>query len=157
MKRSLILLLSFCLVVFIASFYVAVSKDSTAAYSLSVVSFACFVALYSVGVLGYKIGGNYIQLETKVETLEKQNTELKQSVTALLKSLYVVAYSAGHWDCRTETQNKMIEEYLLPIGHLIDPDARAQADADIARIFTNANPQPGVPAEPPAMRPPESR
>lgn len=157
MKRSLIFLLSFCLVVFIASFYVAASKGSTAAYSLSVVSFACFVALYAVGVLGYKIGGNHISLEAKVETLEKESTELKQLVTALFKSIYVVAYAAGHWDCRTETQYKIMEEYLLPIGHLIDPDAKAQADADIARIFTNENPQPGVPAEPPAIRPPESR
>ena len=133
MKRPLIFLLIFCLVVFIVSFYLA-------AYSLSVVSFACFVALYSVGLLGYKIGGNYIQLETKVESLEKQNTELKQSVTALFKSLYVVSYAAGHWDCLTETQNKMIEEYFVPIGHLIDPNAKAQADADIARIFPSGNP-----------------
>jgi len=126
--------------VFIASFYVATSKDSTAAYSLSVVSFACFVALYSAGVLGYKIGGNYISLETKVHTLEQESSELKKLVTALFKSIYVVSYAAGHWDCLTETQVKMMEEYFLPIGHLIDPDAKAQADADIARIFPSETP-----------------
>ena len=139
MKRSLIFLLSFCLIVFIASFYVAASKDSTAAYSLSVVSFACFVALYAVGVLGYKIGGNYISLETKVETLEKESTELKQSVTALLKSIYVMAHGASIWDGPTEHHNKLIADYLAPIKHLVDPNIQDQVNSDISKFMQPDN------------------
>lgn len=140
MKRSLILLLSFCLAVFMASFYVAASIDSTAAYSLSVVSFACFVALYAVGVLGYKIGGNYISLETKVETLEKESTELKKSVTALLKSIYAMADGASRWDGPPEQHYKLIDEYLGPINHLVAPGAKDEVKADIAKLFPHENP-----------------
>lgn len=140
MNRHLFILILFCVTVFVASFFVATSKESTAAYSLSIVSFACVVALYSAGVLGYKVGGNYLSLESKVSTLEKENTELKKSVTALLKSIYAMADGASRWDGPPEQHYKLIDEYLGPINHLVAPGAKDEVKADIAKLFPHENP-----------------
>ena len=126
--------MTFCVVVFVASFFVASTKDSTAAYSLSVVSFVIFFALYSVGVLGYKIGGNYIQLETKVGNLEKESTELKELVTALLKSIYVLEHGASVWTGNTKEHHALVDEYLSPISHLFSGDIRSQVLSDIKKF-----------------------
>ncbi len=118
-----------------ASFYVAASKDSVAAYSLSVISFVCVFALYAVGVLGYKVGGNHLSLESKVRSLEQGNTELRESVTALIKSIYVMSDGASRWDGPPEEHYKLISEYLAPIAHLMSAGAKEQVAADIAKLF----------------------
>jgi hypothetical protein len=121
----------------VASFYIAVTKDSTAAYSLSVVSFVCVVALYAAGVLGYKIGGNYLSLEAKVHTLEQEKEELKKAVSSLLKALYVIQDGAGRMGGAPISHQKLIEEYLEPIAHLVDKEAIEHAKTDIKRSHSN--------------------
>jgi ribosomal protein S13 len=126
--------------VFVASFFVAATKDSTAAYSLSVVSFVCVVSLYAAGVLGYKVGGSHLSLEAKVNTLEKENTELKESVTALAKSIYMVssenapAYGFDH------AYSGLLDKYLTPVNHLIEGDIKATVEEDLKKLAYPKNP-----------------
>lgn len=108
-----------------------------APYALAVVSFACFVALYAVGVLDYKVGGRHISLEPKVQSLENSNTELKKSITALLKSLYVLSHADTPIDGPSKNQHWLIDHYLSSISHLIPDDAKAEVNRDMNVI---ANP-----------------
>lgn len=137
MKRALIFLLVFCMVVFIASFFVAVSKESTASYSLAGVSFVCFVALYAAGILGYKVGGSHLSLEAKVEALESKNTELQESVTALLKAIYVLSHAETPMAGPSNEQYSLIDQYLSPIKHLVIGDVKASVDSDIQSAHEN--------------------
>lgn len=140
MKRALFFLLTFCMLVFMASFFVAVSKESTAAYSLSVVSFSCFVALYSAGVLGYKVGGSTLSLEDKVNTLEKENTELKESVTALAKSIYMVSSENAPAFGFNHSPDGLLDKYLAPVNHLIEGDIKASVEEDLKKLTYPQNP-----------------
>lgn len=140
MNRHLLFLIAFCVVVFLASFYVAVTKDSTAAYSLSVVSFVCVVALYAAGVLGYKVGGSHLSLEAKVNTLEKANTELKESVTALAKSIYMVSSENAPAYGFKHGPGELLEQYLAPVNHLIEGDIRATVEEDLKKLTYPQNP-----------------
>ena len=134
------MLIAFCVVVFIASFYVAVSRDSTPAYSLAVVSFVCIVALYAAGVLGYKVGGSYLSLEDKVQALEKEGTELKEAVTALLKTIYFVSSAEMPTDGRTAKHEAIIDKYLEPVRHLTPEDVKASVNDDIRRLDERKSP-----------------
>lgn len=140
MNRHLLVLVSFCVAVFVASFYVAITKDSAPAYSLSVVSFVCVVALYAAGVLGYKVGGSQLSLEAKVNNLEQQNTELKEAVTALLKSLYVLEHGSSLWEGTTEKHYALVSKYLEPISHLVSDNVREQVVSDMAKFREETNP-----------------
>ena len=140
MKRALFFLLAFCMVVFMASFFVAVSKESMAAYSLSGASFVCFVALYAAGVLGYKVGGSHISLEAKVEALENENTELKESVTALAKSIYMVSSENAPVFGFKHAPGGLLDQYLAPVNHLIEGDIRATVEEDLKKLTYPQNP-----------------
>jgi len=140
MKKSLIFILSFLFLLCVASFVVGAYLNSAAAFGLSSAALVFFVAIFAVGVLDYKIGGNQVTLEKRLGTLEKENTELKLSVTALLKSIYVMAHGASIWDGPTEHHNKLISDYLAPINHLIDQNIQAQVNADIAKFMPTENP-----------------
>jgi len=134
MNRHLFVLITFCVVVFSASFFVGVTKDSTAAYSLSVVSFVCVVALYAAGVLGYKVGGSHLSLEAKVNTLEKENTELREAVTALAKSIYMVSSENAPAFGFKHSPGGLLEQYLTPVNHLIEGDIRATVEEDLKKL-----------------------
>ena len=140
MNRHLFVLIAFCVVVFLASFYVAVTKDSTAAYSLSVVSFVCVVALYAAGVLGYKVGGSHLSLEAKVITLEKESTELKESVTALAKSIYMVSSENAPAFGFNHAPGGLLDQYLAPVNHLIEGDIRVTVEEDLKKLTHPQNP-----------------
>lgn len=139
MKKSLIFILSFLLLLCVASFIVGTQLNSAAAFALSGAALLPFVGIFAVGVLDYKVGGNQLTLEKRVNNLEQENTDLRESVTALLKSIYVMAHGAGIWDGPTEHHNKLISGYLAPIEHLIDPNIQDQVNADIAKFMPLVN------------------
>lgn len=124
----------------VASFIAGVQLNSGAAFGLSGAALLPLVGIFAVGVLDYKVGGTQLTLEKRVQGLEQQNTELQKSVTALLKSIYVMSHGASIWDGPTEHHHKLLSEYLLPISHLISQGAKEQADADIAKFFAPPKP-----------------
>lgn len=140
MKKPLTFILSFLLVLCVASFIVGASINSAAAFGLSGVALLPFVGIFSVGVLDYKVGGNQLTLEKRVNNLEQENTDLRESVTALLKSIYVMSHGASCWDGPSDNHNKLVSEYLAPINHLIDSNIQNQVNADIAKFMTPENP-----------------
>ena len=135
MDKKLKFILGFLFLFCVASFIAGVSLNSSAAFALSGASLLPFVGIFAVGVLDYKVGGTQLTLEKRVQGLEQENTELRKSVTALLKSLYVTYHAAGHWDCPTEDHDRLFSEYLLPITHLVAPGVKEQVDADIAKFM----------------------
>ena len=139
MKKSLIFILSFLLLLTVASFIVGTQLNSAAAFALSGTALLPFVGIFAVGVLDYKVGGNQLTLEKRVNNLEQENTDLRESVSALLKSIYVMAHGASIWDGPTEHHNKLISDYLAPIEHLIDPNIQHQVNADIAKFMPLVN------------------
>jgi hypothetical protein len=126
--------LSFLFVLCVASFIAGSYLNSTAAFSLSGLALTFFVGIFAVGVLDYKIGGAQLSLERRVNTLEQENTDLKISVTALLKSIYVMSHGASIWDGPTENHRKLLSEYLQPITHLVPPGTEEQVNADISKF-----------------------
>jgi hypothetical protein len=147
MKKPLTFILSFLLVICVASLIVGAQLNSASAFALSSAALVFFVAIFVVGVLDYKIGGSQVTLERRVGSLEKENTELKTSVTALLKSLYAVADGASRWDGVPKHHHDLIDKYLEPINHLIPLNIKEQVKADIKVHFPD--PQPVVPGDAP--------
>jgi hypothetical protein len=136
MNKPLVFILSFLFVLCIVSFIVGTQLNSTAAFTLAGTALLSFVGIFAVGVLDYKVGGNQLTLERRVNSLEEENTELKESVTALLKSIYVMAHGASIWDGPTEHHNKLISDYLAPIKHLVDPNIQDQVNSDISKLMS---------------------
>lgn len=139
MNKPLTFILGFLLVLCVASFIAGYQLNSAAAFALAGAALLPFVGVFAVGVLDYKVGGSQLTLEKRVNSLEKENTELKESVTALLKSIYVMAHGASIWDGPTENHNKLISDYLAPIKHLVDPNIQDQVNADISKFMPPEN------------------
>lgn len=131
-KTSIVVI--FCLLVFLASCCIASSTESLGAYTLALVSFVCTIAIYCVGFLGYKIGGNYLSLESKVQDLETQTSELKIAVIALIKSTYLLTHRDTLHDGHSAEQLLIFEKYIEPIKHLVTSDIKKEVDADMSKI-----------------------
>lgn len=125
----------FCLLVFLSSYCIAATGDSSGAYILALVSFVCTTAIYSVGFLGYKIGGKHLELESKVQTLETKASELQLAVMALIKSTYLLTHRETLFDGHSPEQLAIFERYIEPIKHLVTSDIKAEVDADMAKII----------------------
>lgn len=145
MKKPLIFILIFLALLCVAAFGAGVHLNAASAFGLSSVALVFFVAIFAVGVLDYKIGGSQVTLEKRIGSLEKENTDLRISVTALLKSLYVMSHGASCYGGPSTNHAKLVSEYLSPINHLIDPNIKDQVNADIAKFMQPENPQSGNP------------
>lgn len=137
MNKPLTFILGFLLLLCVASFIAGYKLNSAAAFALSGAALLPFVGVFAVGVLDYKVGESQLTLEKRVNSLEKENIELKESVTALVKSLYVMADGASRWDGPPEQHYKLVDEYLGPISHLVDQGTKEGVMADIAKLFPN--------------------
>ena len=131
MKKPLTSILSFLLALCVASFAVGVYLNSAAAFALSGAALLPFVGIFAVGVLDYKVGGNQLTLEKRVNSLERENTELKEAATALLKSIYVLSHEKTPFDGPSVEQYRLIDQYLSPIKHLVIGDVKASVDSDV--------------------------
>lgn len=131
MKNPLIFILLFLFLLCVASFIAGVKLDSGAAFALSGAALLPFVGIFAVGVLDYKVGGSQLTLEKRVNSLEKENTELKESVTALLKAIYVLGHAETPIGGPSCEQYNLIDQYLSPIKHLVIGDVKASVDRDI--------------------------
>ena len=136
-NKPLIFILIFLGVLCVASFIAGVNLNSAAAFALSSLALLAFVAIFAVGVLDYKVGGNQLTLEKRVGTLEKENTELKESVTALLKTIYFVNSPEMPIDGLSAKHHAIIEQYLKPVKHLITEDVEALVNNDIKKAREN--------------------
>ena len=135
MDKKLTFILSFLLLFCVSSFIVGTSLNSASAFALSGAALLPFVGIFAVGVLDYKVGGNQLTLEKRVNNLEQENTDLKESVTALLKSIYALADGASRWDGPSDKHKNLVAGYLKPIGHIVPHDTQEQVSADIAKLF----------------------
>lgn len=140
MSKPLTFILGFLLVLCVASFIAGYQLNSAAAFTLSGAALLPFVGVFAVGVLDYKVGGSQLTLERRVNSLEKENIELKEVVTALVKSIYVMADGASRWDGPPEHHYDLVGEYLEPIKHLVAPNIKESVTADIAKVFSDAGP-----------------
>lgn len=140
MTKSLIFILSFLFLLCVAAFAAGFYLNSASAFALSSAALVFFVAIFSVGVLDYKIGGNQVTLEKRVGSLEKENTELKQSVTALAKAIYMVSSENAPAFGFNRAQFKLVDDTLAPINHLIDGDIKAAAEEDLKKVIYHDNP-----------------
>jgi hypothetical protein len=133
-NKGLLFILIFLFVFCIVSLAIGAQLNSTAAFTISGGSLTFFVAIYASEVLGLTITGAHISLQKRVDTLENENKELKKVATALIKSLYTLADSAGRLDGPLEEHKALVSKYLAPISHLIEPNVLEQVTADIAQI-----------------------
>lgn len=142
MKNPLAFMLSFLFLLCVASFIAGVSLNSGAAFWLSSAALLPFVAIFAVGVLDYRVGGSQLTLERRVNSLEEENTELKRSVTALLRSMYVLSSDETPIAGPSKEQYRLIDNYLSPIKHLIDGDidVKASVHNEVRRAHEHRNP-----------------
>lgn len=136
-NKPLIFVLAFLIVFSCASFVAGVYLNSAAAFTLSGAALLPFVGIFAVGVLDYKVGGSQLILERRVNSLEKENTELKESVTALLKSIYVLSHPDSPAAGPSIEQYKLIDEYLQPIQHLVAGDVRGEVSKAVLEAHKN--------------------
>jgi len=111
----------FCLTIFLVTLYRAIVFSSAAAYTFAVVPFIAFFALFAVGVLEYKVGGATISLESKVQDLERQNTELSEAIRALVSCIVVVEDGASRYNGPGKVHEKLMSEYLETISKHFEP------------------------------------
>lgn len=133
-KVQAIALLLFLLAVFGISFYTAITKESTLAYSFATIVFLCLFALCASEFLQYKVDTQLVSLSREVTNLEQQNKELRSAVSALLKTLYVIEHGSSVWSGVTESHWRLIDGYLEPIQHLVAGNPKAEAAGDIAKL-----------------------
>lgn len=134
MKKSLALILSFLTLICIASFIAGAYLNSAAAFGLSTVSLCLFVAIFAVEVLEYKIGGHQVTIEKRLGSLEKDNIELKEAVTSLLKSIYLLSHPNTPIGGPSQEMHQLIDKYLAPIKHLILEDVKVTVELDLNNI-----------------------
>ncbi len=137
MKKQLVSIFVFLLLLCVLSFIAGWSLGFSAPFYLSAVSLALFGAIYFLEILGYEIGGSHITIRKRLNDLEQQNTELKESVTALLKSIYVLSHYDSPVAGPSIEQHALLDEYLRPINHLIAGDIRSQVDIDVLKAHEN--------------------
>lgn len=133
-SKPLIFILAFLLVFSCASFTAGTYLNSAAAFTLAGAALLPFVGIFAVGVLDYKVGGHQLTLEKRVNSLEKENTELKESVTALAKSIYMVSSENAPAFGFNHTAGGLLEKYLAPINHLIEGDIKATVEEDLKNL-----------------------
>jgi len=121
-NKRLLFILIFLFVFCIVSLVIGTWLNSTAAFTISGGSLTFFVAIYASEVLELTITGAHISLQKRVDTLENENTELKKVATALIRSLYTLADSAGRLGGHPKEHKALVSEYLAPISHLIEPN-----------------------------------
>lgn len=138
MSKPLIFLLSFLLILCTAAFIAGYQLNSASAFALSGAALLPFVGVFAVGVLDYKVGGSQLTLERRMNSLEKENTELKEVVTALLKSLYALEHGSSLWEGTTDKHYDLVSQYLKPISHLFPSDIKEQVVADMSKFHNDA-------------------
>jgi ribosomal protein S13 len=134
MDKKLMFILSFLFVICAASFIAAATLNSSTAFMLCLGALTFFVAIFAVGVLDYRVGGTQITLDKRVGTLEHENTELKELVTALGKCFYALSDGASRLGGPSEQHFKLVSEYMKPISHLLTADVRKQVQTDISKF-----------------------
>lgn len=137
-NKPLVWLLVFCFLVFVASFAVAIWKDAAACYPLAVIAFASLVALYAAGVLGYKVGGSNLSLESKVQVLDQENKQLREVTNTLLKCLLVVVDGAVRLGGPGKLHQAIIDEYLQSIQPLIEQNLQQNVLKEVASRIDQA-------------------
>ena len=138
-NKPLVWLLAFCVVVFLMSFLVAVTKDSTAAYTLVDLAFAAVVALYASQVLDVEIDSKYLSLKSKVQALDQNNKQLQEVTNTLLKCLLVVVDGSVRLGGPGGLHQAIIAEYLQSIQSLIEPDLQRNVLKEVASRIDQAN------------------
>jgi hypothetical protein len=139
-NKPLIFILAFLLVFSCSSFAAGVYLNSAAAFTLSGAALLPFVGIFAVGVLDYKVGGNQLTLEKRVNSLEKENTELKESVTALAKSIYMVSSENAPAFGFNHASGGLLDKYLAPVNHLINGDIKATVEEDLEKLTYSKTP-----------------
>tara|TARA_R110001599_G_scaffold171353_1_gene362250 strand:- start:256894 stop:257331 length:438 start_codon:yes stop_codon:yes gene_type:complete len=135
-KKPLTLILWFLFAFCCLSFVTAAYLNSSGAFTLSGVALLLFIGIFAVGVLDYKVGGNQLTLEKRVNTLEKENTELKDSVTALAKSIYMISSENAPVYGFDHATDGLLDKYFAPVNHLIEGDIKATVEEDLKRLAT---------------------
>jgi hypothetical protein len=136
MDKKLLFILAFLLLLCVSSFVAGVYLNSPFAFALSGAALLPFVLIFAVGILDYKVGGTHLTLEKRVNHLEQESKELRDSVTALLKSIYVMSHGASILGGPTDYHRQLLSEYLHPVNHLVAPGTQDQVNDDIAKLMT---------------------
>lgn len=140
MKKSLVFIFGFLLILCVSSFIAGWSLGFAAPFYLSAVSLILFGLLFFLEILGYEIGGSLVTIRKQLNNLEQQNTELKESVTALAKAIYMVSSENAPAFGFNRAQSTLIDNTLAPINHLIDGDIKAAAEEDLKKVIYHDNP-----------------
>ena len=139
MNKSLIFILGVLFIFCVSAFAVGALKNSNAAFVLSGAALLPFVGIFAVGVLDYKVGGNQLTLEKRINDVEVENKELKNAVTSLLEAIYVVARGSSGFGGMLPEHYELIEKYLQPINHQISRNSKDIVIKEVERLFDEHN------------------
>lgn len=137
--RKFLALIFVLVLVFVAgvfAFIAGVSLNSGAAFTLAGISLSLFVAIYAVGILGYRAGGGGISLEVdhRLSNLEQSRDELKKVATSLSKALHVVIAKSGGLSGMHNDHVRLIEKYLDEARPFIQEGARELVELEMRPV-----------------------
>ena len=127
-------LIVFLLVTTISSFIFAFKTDNAPAYYLAMASLIAFCLAYAVEVLDYRVGGQHISLEKRLNVLAEGQEELKEVASSLLSIIYISQDGAQRWDGTPPEHQTLIEKHIATISKHIDPNLIRKVKKDIVNL-----------------------
>lgn len=132
MKKWIFIL--FLFVSTIASFLVAYKANSTPAFSLTIVCFIAFSVIYIVEVLDYKIGGQHLSLEKRINELQVEQKELKNITSSLLKIIYISLDSSRRWGGSQPEHQELLKKHMDSLSKYFESDLEENIQKDLEQI-----------------------
>lgn len=123
MELFIVLILLFLLTVY--SLYHAFKVRKNGGYFLASISLISLLAIYCVGVLGYRVSGQTVGLEKKVEKITDKQEQLNEIVQILVKMVYIAQDQAlliGNPPQYTEELEKCKNELKDYLGENFNED-----------------------------------
>lgn len=129
-------LITFLFLSTIVSFLFVYNYQTQAAYYLAIVSLVLFVLVAGMEVLNYRIGGQFLTIEKRINDVAAEQAEVKLLAIATYQALHILADGSGRWGGPSKEHIELMKRYLEPISKYLPENAIEKVDKDIAEILS---------------------
>lgn len=124
----------FLSVLTVITLYLAGTVRSDASFHLFGVSLLLLVVVYAYEVLGARIGGQHIQLENRIEQVQKEQESLRKVATTLIMISRVQKSGASRLGGVPIEYYKIIDKYSESISPFLAPEWAEKVESDVAIV-----------------------
>ena len=111
-------------------------QTQAAAYYLAIVSLVLFVLVAGLEVLNYRIGGQFLTIEKRINDVAAEQEEVKLLAIAAYQALHVLADGSSRWGGSSKEHIELMKKYLDPISKHLPENTIEEVNTDIAEILS---------------------